>query len=209
MILDFRGNPVNHVVVSKQNSKMGKVASVSLTPIKACPADVPCAKSCYAKKSYIAPVHKPVRLAWDGNLAYVQQNPDGYRKEIDAYLRKPRKNPLYFFRWHVGGDILGQWYLDDIMVPIADNNPTVHFLAFTKNHNLNFSRFPRNLVIVASMWTGWGNPDVPLRKAWLLDHKNPDPRIPANAMICQGGCDSCGLCWNLPEIGRDVVFHKH
>lgn len=191
--------------ISKENSKMGKVCSVSLTPHKACPPDVPCKKSCYAWKIYFPPTRKPVRTAWDGNLAYAVADMAGYFGGINAFLHGVKK-PKSFFRWHVGGDILNQEYLSG-MKWIAQENVNTNFLAFTKNHSLDFNGLPDNLVIIASMWPGWGDPTLPLRKAWMQD--GTENRIPEGALECQGGCDNCGLCWHLPSLNRDVVFHKH
>ena len=34
-------------------------------------------------------------------------------------------------------------------------------------------------------------------------------RVPKDAIECPGNCESCGMCYELDRLGRDVVFHKH
>ena len=36
-----------------------------------------------------------------------------------------------------------------------------------------------------------------------------ETRVPEDAIRCPGNCETCGLCYELPRLGRDVVFHKH
>lgn len=194
---------MNKLHVSKENSKMGKVTSVSLTPVVSCPPNVPCSKICYAMGSYR--LRQNVRTAWDDNYNFWASDPIGFFTAIDKYLAST-KRPIKFFRWHVGGDIPSQRYLNS-MCGIARDFDNIKFLAFTKNHLLDFSLIPDNLTIIASMWVKWGNANVPLRKAWYQD--GTETRIPSNALECHGNCETCGLCWNLPSIGRDVVFYKH
>jgi hypothetical protein len=55
----------------------------------------------------------------------------------------------------------------------------------------------------------WGNTRKKLPRAWLYDPDCPDPRIPNDAIWCPGNCESCGMCWDLPNIGKDVVLIKH
>jgi hypothetical protein len=120
---------------------------------------------------------------------------------------KPR-----LFRWHVAGDILSTDYLGG-MCKIAAVNPTTHFLAFTKAFNIvnqyeADQALPGNLAIIFSAWPGmeFDNPHGH-RVAWMQDAT--ETRVPADAIECPGNCESCGLCYELPKVGRDVVFHKH
>jgi hypothetical protein len=45
------------------------------------------------------------------------------------------------------------------------------------------------------------------RIAWMQD--GTETRIPKGAIECHGNCETCGLCYELPRLGVDVVFHKH
>jgi len=193
------------VKISNGNSKMGKIPSVSLPPIKACGKDVPCKSDCYALKAYR--LYPTTRKAWDHNLECYNQNPDLYFASIGNWLVKHQPR---FFRWHVAGDILDQFYLDK-MRDIAKTFPKIKFLAFTKRIDLTYHFLPDNLSIVFSMWPGFGKQlqHVAMPKAWLHDPANIDPRIPGDALECPGNCDNCGMCWHLKNLNKDVVFYKH
>jgi hypothetical protein len=190
--------------ISKENTKLGKVANISLPPFKSCVPGVPCMNDCYAIRSYNR--YPVVRDGWNYNLRIYQKFPNAFFIKISEYLSKRRN--VYSFRWNVGGDIVDQAYFDG-MVGLAIDFPKIAFLAFTKNHGLDFSNRPDNLVVIKSMWPGWGdiniNPDLPC--AWMQD--GTETRIPENAVTCNKHCDACFKCWELPACGQDVVFMKH
>lgn len=203
-------------IVKKGNSKLGKtVWNISLSPGKSCGA-VPCARECYAMKAYR--MYPSVKKAWDGNLAEALQEPGhfGFFDSIESHLLRAKKLPR-FFRWHVAGDILSEAYFRGIR-RVASRFPTVKFLVFTKKHHhvnavvaeekAKGFDLPANLSVVFSAWPGlqFENPHG-LPVAYMQD--GTETRVPANAIECPGQCDSCGMCWSLASIGRDVVFHAH
>lgn len=194
--------------ISPENRKMGRMPSVSLPPVVTCNRDAGCTRGdCYALRMCDYAIG--CRKSWGRNLEQWRENPAEFERELDAYfgnLNAPR-----YFRWFVGGDIPDPhfWLL---MVRIARKYPQVRFLAFSKQYEFLRGRIPSNLQIVVSAWPGLPIPRRLRRRfrvAWMRDPKNPDPRIPDDALKCPGGCDHCGMCWNLGEIGRDVVFDKH
>jgi hypothetical protein len=188
------------------NSKLGSIPNVSLLPIVSCGKGVPCAKDCYAQK-FITMKRKHTITAWTENLYLAQKDTPRYFREIEEYLTKPRpKKPIKFFRWHVAGDFLDQDYLDCVKI-LACLFPSIKFLAFTKRHDLNYSKLPPNLAVVFSMWPGWGSLKAKMPRAWMDD--GTETRVPADAIQCPGGCESCGMCWSLKGLGKDVVFPKH
>lgn len=195
--------------ISKGNSKIGKVWNISLPPIKACIgcADI-CGKACYAMKAYRQ--YNATRESWDHNFDQAKNDIGNYFQELESALQKYKGK---FFRWHVAGDILNIFYFSH-MVAIANRFPHIKFLAFTKQYKIvneflyiGYS-LPENLQIIFSAW-----PNLPMDNpnqfpvAWMND--GTETRIPATAMRCPGQCDSCGLCWSLKNIGRDVYFDKH
>jgi hypothetical protein len=123
------------------------------------------------------------------------------------------KSKPAFFRWHVGGDILSTDYLRR-MCEIAESNPKTLFLAFTKAHSIvnqyetDGERIPINLAVIFSAWPGMGfeNPHGH-RIAWMQD--GTETRVPKDALRCFGNCEQCGMCFELPRLGLDVVFPKH
>lgn len=196
------------VSISKGNRKLGCVPNISMTPGKSCVKDVPClGQGCYALK---APrLYPATRAAWRRNEYLARNHPDSYFKQIAAQVTtaKPR-----LFRWHVAGDILSGDYLRG-MCRIAVANPHTHFLAFTKNFDVvnqfeDREAVPANLVIVFSAWPemSFSNPHRH-RVAWMQD--GTETRVPEDAIECPGNCESCGMCYELDRLGRDVVFHKH
>jgi hypothetical protein len=191
------------VQISPGNMKTGRIPAVSLTPVASCPKGIPCAKNCYACK--ICRYSPDARKAYARNLKLARTRRLKYFEVIATYLT--RKKPSYF-RWHVSGDILDQAYLSG-MIALAKAYSDTKFLAFTKNHALDFSNLPSNLSIIFSMWNSWGDTSKPMPRARMRDSANPDPRIPATALECPGNCETCNACWALGKAGIDVVFNKH
>lgn len=202
------------VKLSKGNSKMGRVMSVSLPPVKSCGAALPCFKNCYARK--IGRIRPVVDRAWESNWRLAMTDRNSYFEQIRAALEK-EFTPL--FRWHVAGDIPDFAYLYNMFLT-AELFPDTKFLAFTKKYDLIRLHvkhpaptwLPRsNLSIILSMWPGLDVPPAVFKrfpKAWMRDKKDPDKRIPENAVTCDGGCEKCGLCWGMGP--RDnIVFDKH
>jgi len=197
------------VKLSKKNSKMGKILNLSLTPITSCRPDAPCAKECYAMKSYR--MYKETRAAWDWNYNFWNEDPLAFTLALSRQLSELKPK---FFRWHVGGDIPCDLYLE-MMCHIAYVLPDTKFLAFTKQYEIvnmfihEGYQIPKNLKIIFSAWPGLklDNPHY-LPVAWMQDGSE-DRYEEQEILECHGQCDACGMCWNLDNIGKDVVFFKH
>jgi len=196
------------VSISKGNRKLGCVMNISTTPGRCCPKGVPCASDgCYANKALR--LYPGTRAAWRRNEQLAKHHPNSYFTQIAAQVTAAQPR---LFRWHVAGDILSTEYLR-AMCRIAAANPQTHFLAFSKafeivNRYEDREVIPSNLVIVFSAWPGmkFFNPHGH-RVAWMQD--GTETRVPEDAIRCPGNCETCGLCYELPRLGRDVVFHKH
>lgn len=190
--------------VSHGNTKLGAFPNLSLCPGTDC-GNVPCKQQCYAMKAFRQ--YKDVRECWQRNSNAARTDLVGFMADVRAYLTANRPR---FFRWHVAGDIptLKYWVH---MKRIARLFPDVRFLCFTKRANLGMRCKPDNLTVVFSMWPGWGDEKRIRRKglpiAWMQD--GTEDRIPDDALECPGGCDECGMCWQLPTLGRDVYFLAH
>lgn len=193
------------MAIAKGNTKLGTIPNISLLPGKTCVKGIPCAKAgqCYAMK--FVKMYANVKTSWSANTKLALTDRPAYFETIRQFLAK---NTPRHFRWHVSGDILDQSYLDS-MVELANEFPQTRFLAFTKRHTLDYSARPANLSIVFSMWPGMPVPIAPkgIQIAWMKDDR--EDRIPAGSIECPGKCENCMMCWSLPEIGRDVYFHKH
>ena len=197
-----------NVSISKGNSKMGAIPSVSLPAIITCNPNAPCFKLCYAAK--IANLRKTVRTAYDRNLEILTTNPDAYWIQVKAAAITTR-----FFRYHVSGDIPNMEYFDN-MVQTAHDLPATMFLAFTKQYHLvneylnNGGTIPTNLKIIFSNWGAWKceNPhNLPTCEV-ILKGNEPAP----NWKICGGNCTSCACagigCWELKN-GETIAIYQH
>ena len=196
-------------VISTGNIKLGRVANLSLTPCASCPKDAPCKDGCYARKAMR--MYPSARLTWGRNLEAARR-PAQFMRAVERQLKaaEERGKLPRFFRWHVAGDFPSLAYLRRA-VKLAEKFPTVRFLAFTKRYKWAAkvaADLTDNFEIVLSAWPGYNlhNP-YGLRVAWMQD--GTEDRVPEDALECPGNCESCGMCWSLSRIGRDVVFHKH
>jgi len=198
--------PGCNVKVMNGNTKLGKTPNVSLLPIVTCDRTIGCAlrKKCYACKFL---KRKTVREAWGHNTRQAE-NPVAFFDSLRAWFAKhsPR-----FFRFFVGGDLPSAEFWQE-MIRFAAEYPETRFLLFTKRYawvNANPNN-TENLTVVFSAWPGTEVPNPDGRPiAWMREPADPDPRIPTDAIECEGDCETCGLCWSLPRIGLDVVFDKH
>lgn len=213
------------VNISKGNTKMGRVFSVSLPPVSSCIEGAPCAQICYARKSYR--MYPSVRKAWDENLQLYRNNHERYFESIIEQLWKlinKSKKYSFLFRWHVSGDIQDIDYVYG-MIQVAHRFPSVRFLCFTKNYEVmagvNQRSLPDNLKIVLSIWPNHPQehilnsiiekfPAAYIKSAEGCSAKKVvEPlNIPDSAVKCSGRCDSCVECFSL-RAGDSVFFHTH
>ena len=115
------------VKVSKGNSKLGAIPSVSLPSIKTC-RQCACQEKCYAQK--LERLRPAVRNAYQHNLEVLSKEPETYWREVEASVMMSR-----FFRFHVSGDIPTAEYLAN-MVAVAVRNSHCEILCFTKRYEM-------------------------------------------------------------------------
>ena len=196
------------ISISKGNSKMGEIQSVSLPPILTCASGCACAKKCYAAR--MCRRWKNTREAYTRNLEIFQTNPEEYWKQVNDALYVNR-----FFRFHVAGDIPTYDYLIS-MVEAVRNNPHCETLVFTKRYsfvNKMLSEgitIPNNLHLVMSEWHGMDMPNPHNLPVAHVIFKGEEPKD--NWNICTGNCFECAKnkqnCWTLKN-GEHVAFHEH
>ena len=212
--------------IAAGNTKLGKVYNISVPPIKTCPKNVPCQKQCYALKAWNQ--YPRTRKAWTKNYEAYKQDPDKYFNDISELCKKKK---IERFRWHVGGDIESIEYFNG-MKKVAEENPNVHFLAFTKNIDLIQVPRPTNLKLVVSMWPklldtqdevienkdqwikeaesyvafAWMIPETTSEDPWY--NKQIKTKLQAEGHECHGHCDECFLCWHM-GIGNHVLMNEH
>lgn len=219
------------VKISKGNSKLGAIPSVSLPSVKTC-RHCACQEKCYAKK--LERLRPAVRNAYQHNLDVLNSDPDTYWREVEASIMMSR-----FFRFHVSGDIPSMEYFAK-MVEVAKRNPHCEILCFTKKYEivnkyienfevLRYSKLvfpdcmfgipadtdpviPENLHIIFSGWVGLDmvNP-FSLPEAHVR-YRDGSTTAREDAIECNGNCTECALteggCWNLQK-GQQVVFNEH
>lgn len=196
------------VSISKGNSKMGSIPSVSLPAITTCNPTAPCFKLCYAAK--ISRLRKTVKTAYDRNLEVLTTNPALYWSSVYTAAATVK-----YFRYHVSGDIPNIEYFAH-MVQLANALPDTHFLAFTKQYHIvnqyinNGGAIPENLKIIFSNWGDWkcANPyGLPVCEI-ILKGNEPAP----DWKICGGNCTECACrgvgCWELKH-GETIAIYQH
>lgn len=201
------------VHLSKSNSKLGDIPSVSLPPIITCRPNCPCASLCYATKG---------RFRFSSNKQIMQSNLEAYQKDPDAYFADIKQQlsggviTYRYFRWHAAGDFVDIQYLAGV-VRLAKEMPQTQFLAFTKKYELvnewiaMNDGLPDNLNIVFSAWGNMievKNPyHLPVAYVRFADN-NLNDYIPDSATECNGDCTHCLSCWHINKH-ESVVFHQH
>ena len=184
--------------ISDGNSKM-TFPTWSLPSKKTCPGSTAtCRKQCYAHAAEVQyPRVLPCRLR---NLKASRSK--GFVVDMASAIKRRRK--VTFFRIHESGDFYSQKYLNS-WFDICRLLPKTRFLTFTKSYDLDYSKCPKNLVIMFSVF-----PDTDLSKV------PSGPRAYAGAMSkrrrtieCPGNCDSCGMCWDIHTAAADVHFAIH
>jgi len=196
------------ISIAKGNTKMGNgMPSISLPPGVTCSEEArkTCLKECYIMKAFR--MYKQTRAAYRRNLKIYQRNPSDFFGQLEKFLEKRQPR---FFRFFVGGDFPDQPFVN-MSLQLARKFPNVKFLAFTKRYHFDFGNKPDNFAVVLSMWPGMKDDvrlgSVNFPRAWMQD--GTETRIPKSAIECHGGCSTCGMCWNLGKLGKDVYFHKH
>lgn len=204
------------VKISLGNTKMGKIPSVSLPPIKSCGNCNDCAKHCYAMKAYRQ--YPLTKAAYDNNYKLATENREQYFSDIREYLKK---NKPKYFRWHTAGDILDLKYLFE-MNRIATEFKKTKFLCFTKMYGLVdeflFVRnFAPNFKMFLSAWLDKEN--ISYNKIGIRKHFNLDDLSIARTVNkgdldrhigfkCEGNCEQCGFCFESKN-GSTVIFEMH
>lgn len=195
--------------ISKGNSKMGSIQSISLPSVVTC-RSCDCQKKCYARK--LERLRPSVAKAYQRNLEVLQSDPDTYWREVEASIMMSR-----FFRFHVSGDIPDLNYLEH-MVDISDRNKHCQILCFTKKYEIvngfieSGREIPANLHIIFSAWVGlnmvnpFSFPEAHVR------YRDGSTTAKDGAVECGGNCTECATtdsgCWILKN-GEQVIFDEH
>ena len=201
-----------HISVSRGNSKMGAVPSVSLPPVKTCSPEAVkfCGRKCYVKR-YVMRRQKTVGAAYERNLYILQNDSEKFWREVNGAVAMATH-----FRFGVSGDIPDVYYLAN-MVEIALHNPHCEILCFTKqyaivNSYLSTRTFPDNFHTIFSAWKG-----LPMDNPYNLPeahvfYRDGTTTAKDGARYCSGNCYECAMtnanCWSL-KPGEQIIFKEH
>lgn len=201
---------MSSVKISRGNSKMGSIASVSLPAGITCRKDCACREKCYAMK--LERIRPAVRNAYRTNLDLLLNDPGTYWREVEASVMMSR-----FFRFHVSGDIPNDAYLHK-MVMIARRNPHCEILCFTKKYGIvnryisEFGPLPENLHMLLSAWKGTQMENPHNLPEAHVRYRDGSTTARIDAVQCSGNCTECAMtdggCWGLKN-GQQVVFNEH
>lgn len=197
------------VSISKGNSKMGSIPSVSLPAILTC-RPCACASVCYAHK--LERIRPNVAQAYQNNLQILLEDPSAYWREVEAAVMMTR-----YFRFHVSGDIPNEAYFNQ-MVAIARRQLHCNILCFTKQYHIvntyieKHGELPVNMHIIFSAWRG-----LPMDNPYMLPeahvrYRDGTTTAPPGAKECGGNCTECAKtdcgCWTLSSK-ESIVFQEH
>jgi hypothetical protein len=189
------------VSISKGNVKMGTIPSFSTTPLRTCPAGIPCANLCYARR--MEKRRDNTAIAYRGNTESILHRPNDVVRILTSYIKM--KN-LKHFRFNVAGDFSLPRYWE-VAIRIARACPNCTFLAFTKMYSVQEYRKPKNLTIVLSVWKDYKPTNAKYGLAYF-DDGSKECEVPEAGFVCPGNCETCLYCFNMKK-GEAVVFKKH
>jgi len=199
--------------------------SVPAGPDFACPGATEACEGCYAqKKRHLwSPVQKVLAQNWMLLRRFEKQGrADKAAKAILDRMRPDAK----VFRLYESGDFHSQWSID-VWTRVVRARPEVHFWAYTRSFDLNFSSLTRN-----KNFTLWASTDEynikeakkfvrRFRKSGVKHAYGPwdhDKTLPKNSFVCPavthkieltGACEKCKLCVIKRRTKKNVVFLKH
>lgn len=200
---------MNKVSISKGNTKMGAIPSVSLPAVVTCNPSAPCFHKCYALRC--SRRRPTVKNAYENNLDILERDPGAFWLQVRAAATVTK-----FFRYHVSGDIPNADYLKN-MVETARILPSTQFLAFSKQYHIvntyldNGGTIPENLKIIFSNWGAWKCENPYGLPVCEIIFKGAET-VPDDWKICGGNCTECACrgvgCWQIKN-GETIAIHEH
>ena len=174
----------------------------NLPAIKTCPGSTPeCRKWCYARKAErMYPQVLPFR-----NKNLINSLNDSFEDDIIEELSHKKK--VNTVRIHESGDFYSQHYLDK-WFSIARKKPNLTFFAYTKNRKLDYSKRPKNFILLLS------DDNKEYIKDWVLfdgvaSVSNEHVDSVKKAFVCPGSCKTCSYCYTNKEKFKHVIFNIH
>lgn len=182
----------DHVLtISMYNKKMGRIASISVSPIKTCKRNLPCYKLCYAVRMERGQHGASIAKSWARNAATIAAlDPELLADRVSQALRR---HGVKVLRFNVSGDfaLKNYWKFANTL---AELNPETRFYAFTKLFALTKFKRANNFSLVLSAWNDYKPCDEIAEKYPVAYYNDGTSAIPAGAHTCAGDCEHCMRC---------------
>ena len=209
----YTGNPLQ-IHISGGNMKLGSIMNISLPPVATCHNCTSCSKYCYAIRSYNR--FTDTAAGWNENYLLFLTDSNRYFNEISKAVKTQR-----FFRWHVSGDIVNHNYFIG-MIKVANENPKVEFLAFTKAYQIvnaaieTGAVIPSNLHLLFSAAPGVDMPNPYNIPECHINFADPSLNTYCGGAefeyYCTGNCTECAVngcgCFFL-KPGDVTIINQH
>lgn len=190
----------------------------SIPSVITCPWRTPqCEKLCYAKKAEVLyPEVLPCRTR-----NYEESKKDNFIQDMNLWLqwhlsRPSKQGKQCYFRIHESGDFMNSEYLAKF-ITIAQNNPTIIFMAYTKSVNLLIpfeNCIPANLIIRYSIWEDTKQEQLdnaldmglPIYTAFtkeVIGYKVAHEGY----TLCECDCKNCKMCYSNKVDKIAVCIH--
>jgi hypothetical protein len=188
--------------LQKGNMKLPKETLIwNLPAIKTCPNSTEaCRKHCYALKAEkMYPNVLPFR---ELNLKLSKEK--DFAEMIESELATSNFEQI---RISESGDFYNQEYLNK-WIDIAKKIPSKIVYAYTKSIHLDFSKKPRNMIIIYSDDERKVTIKE-LKKKGFNGRATVDNKALKNETLCPGSCKECSYCFSEDKVFKRVVFKKH
>lgn len=190
--------------ISFGNKKLPKDTMIFNIPaVVTCPLKTSlCAKICYAKKA--ERLHPPVLPARQHNLKLIRE---GKFKDLMIDSIKQNHHKIKTIRIHESGDFFRQSYIDD-WFSVAMQYPEFIFYVYTKSFHLDYSKKPKNFVLIASFDDSTDKLRLDAYNKIREQFNNTFTIIPKDQKAdCIADCSKCSKCWT--ETGQNITVKKH
>lgn len=206
---------IKTIIISPNNTKLGKIPSFSLPAIDSCPgATTWCKSKCYADK--VARIYKNAAKSYETNM--IATSNISFVSLMNTELAKLTAKGVKVFRMHVAGDFYDVKYIYK-WANIIKANPSIMFYGYTRSWSipnmlphLELLRGLQNVILFASTdTTTVGKVPSGWREAYAAD--NPLTNKPKMiACLEQAGkvtsCDQCKICFNTKST-VNIYFKTH
>jgi len=192
------------IKVSFGNKKLPKgTMIVNIPAVVTCPLKTSlCEQICYAKKAErLYPAVLPAR---EHNLKLIRAGKFRHLM-VDSIIEHYHK--IDIIRIHESGDFFNQGYVND-WFSVAEQFPEFTFYAYTKSFHLDYSKKPKNFVLIASFDDSTDKLRLDAYNKIRKQFNNTFTIVPRGQKAdCIADCVKCNKCWT--KTGLNITVNKH